>query len=91
MAVAAQARSSGDDHSATSVTRSTDDRRSSEVRQGPAAASQEHSDDHDRDDSDDHDRSSRVGRDDSRDDSHAKDDGRDHHGDHSNDDHGDED
>ena len=36
MAVAAQARSSGDDHSATSVTRSTDDRRSSEVRQGPA-------------------------------------------------------
>jgi hypothetical protein len=92
MAVAAQARSSGDDHPATSVTRSTDDRRSSEVRQEHSDDhGRDDSDDHDRDDSDDHDRSSRVGRDDSRDDSHAKDDGRDHHGDHSNDDHGDED
>jgi hypothetical protein len=96
-AVAAQARGSGDDRSTTSVTRSTDDRQSSDMRQEPAISSRENSDDHGRDDSatrndsDDHDKSSGVGRDDSRDDSHPKDDGRDDHGDRSNDDHGDDD
>jgi hypothetical protein len=94
-AVAAQARGSGDDHPTTSVTRSTDDRRSSEVRQEPATASREDSDDHGRDDSatrddsDDHGKGGGVGRDDSRDRSHANDDSDDHGG-HGNDDHGDD-
>jgi hypothetical protein len=96
-AVAAHARGSGDQRSATSVARSTDARQSSEVRQEPAAASWEHRDDHGRDDSatrndsGDHGKGSGVGRDDSRDDSHANGDGKEHHGDYSNDDHGDDD
>jgi hypothetical protein len=93
-AVAAQARGSGDDHPTTSVTHATD-RRPSEVRQEPATASQEDSDDHGRDDSatrddsDDHGKGGGVGSDDSRDRSHANDDSDDHGG-HGNDDHGDD-
>jgi hypothetical protein len=70
-AVAAQARGSSDDRSTTSVTRSTDDRGSSEARQEPTASSQDESNDHGSDDSatrsdsPDHDKRSGVDCDDS--------------------------
>ena len=97
-AVAAQARGSGDDRSTTSVTRSTEDRGSSEARQEPAAISQQDSNDHRSDDSakrndrTDHDKRSGVDCDDSRDDSshdHSDDHGRDDSSSHDHsDDHG---
>jgi hypothetical protein len=80
-AVAAQARGSGDDRSSTSVTRSTEDRGSSETRQQPAATSQHDSNDLGSDDSatrndhTDHDKRSGIDRDDSSHD-HSDDHGR---------------